>query len=142
MILDDRIMQFILTRDKIEKCTIIQRIMKGIAVLIVLAIFLCSLLNIDAMKVAWIISLSVLVLIFAIDAYCVNQCVKGRYKLYLYEEEWQDGYKKLLENHGGDPKHDLKDEDIEAPDEKARLPILYYAIMLVLDVLVGIVMIL
>ncbi len=62
---------------KMETNNNLQVIMKAITGLVVFTIFFCSLNQADTMKVAWIISIAVIVLLFIFDSYKYDTEISG-----------------------------------------------------------------
>lgn len=119
----------------------LQTIMKGTGVLIVFVIFFCSLKRPDTMKMAWLLSIPFICILFVFNVYYIRQNKKYEFELYKLETENLEKKKKTAEIRG----EVLVDSDleceIEKPSSEVSLPILHYVILIILDILIKVFMI-
>lgn len=126
---------------KMEANNNLQTIIKVITGLLVFTIFFCSLNQANAMNVAWIISMLVIVLLFIFDSYYVKNNKKYEPQIYQLEVD-ELTHKKEVAKIIGEPLSDVVlTREIKKTMEDVSLPILYYAIMLILDIIIKIIMI-
>ena len=118
-----------------------QMTMKGIAALIVFVIFFCSLSGSDTMNVAWMISIPVIVLLFFFDAYYIKREKESEYELYRLEVETLELKKEVARIKGEVFPDYVLNQVIKEPTKEMSLPVLFYVIILVLDIMVRILMI-
>ncbi len=118
-----------------------QMTMKGIAALIVFVIFFCSLSGSDTMNVAWMISIPVIVLLFFFDVYYIKREKESEYEIYRLDVETLELKKEVARIKGEVFPDYILNQVIKEPTKEMSLPVLYYVIILVLDIMVRILMI-
>lgn len=114
----------------------LQSIMKEIGALIVFVIFLCTLNNPGTMKIAWLLTLPFIGLLFAFNVYYIRQNKKYELEIYRLETEDLEKKKRIAEIRGEVLPDNLLEREIIKPSEVVSLPIPYYVILLVLDILI------
>lgn len=118
-----------------------QTIMKVIGGLIVFIIFFCSMNQPDMMRVAWMLQVAFIILLFFFDAYYVKNNKKCEFEIYKLEVDALDYKKKIADITGQILPDSILNCKISKPINKISLPILYYTIILTLDILTKIFMI-
>ena len=115
--------------------------MKVISVIVIFVIFACSQNQAETMKVAWAISIPVLCLLFGIDVYYARSNKKCEFEIYLLEVEDLKKRKALAEITGEILPDTVIDKEIAMPPNEIKYPIMFYVIILALDILIKIIMI-
>lgn len=119
----------------------IRLIMKGIGLLSVFTVFFCSLSRPETMATAWYLLIPIIVLLFGLDVYYLRQNKKLEFEMYELNREDLQRKKETAELLGEElPEHILNSET-EMPSSRIGLPIAYYAVLIVLAVLIRIFMI-
>lgn len=93
-------------------------------------------------KIVWVLSIIALVALFIED---VNYIKKNKaYEFEIYRLEVQDlkDKKEIAEIVGEIPSDYILNKEIDKPKEDVKLPTIYYSVLLVIDVTIGILMIL
>ena len=119
----------------------LQLTMKAIAGLVVFVIFFCSLNPTNTMNVAFFISMFVIVLLFILDCYCMKKNKKCELEIYQLEIGALEHKKEVAKLMGRPMPDEELDYEIEKPTESIKLPVGYYAVMLMLDIIIKVVMI-
>lgn len=119
----------------IEKISKKQTIMKSVGILFVFAVFFCSFNPELAMKIAFVVSIIAIIVLFVLDSNLANKKHSLEVDIYLLELDQlkKDKDKKPDETGGMSMPGDWMDS-ISRPEEKATLPIIYYLVLIVLDV--------
>lgn len=126
---------------KIDSNQNLRTIMKGLGILIIFGIFFCSLNQPDTMRVAWILSVLFIFLLFFLEAYCIKQNKKYEFELYRLEVDELERKKRISDITGVILPDFILNCKIKMPSNEHSLPILYYLIILTLDVLIKVLMI-
>lgn len=126
---------------KMESNKKMQTYMKWIGFGVVFVIFVCSFSQADTMKMAWLLSIPIIGLLFGIDVYYMKQNKKQEFKLYEIKKEDLQSKKELAEITGEYLPDWVLNQEIKMPSDKLSLPILYYAIILILDIFIKVLMI-
>lgn len=116
-------------------------IMKGTGFLIVFTIFFCSLNQPDTMKNAWILSILFIGLLFGIEFYYIKQNKKYEFKLFKLEIEDLENKKEIAKIRGDVIPDMVANREIIRPSNEISLPIVYYAILIILDIMIKVLMI-
>ncbi len=119
----------------IEKISKKQTIMKSVGILFVFAVFFCSFNPELAMKIAFVVSIIAIIVLFVLDSNLANKKHSLEVDIYLLELDQlkKDKDKKPDETGVMSMPGDWMDS-ISRPEEKATLPIIYYLVLIVLDV--------
>lgn len=126
---------------KIDSNHNLQTINKVIGGLMVFVIFFCSMNQSDTMRVAWMISIAFIILLFFFDVYYVKNNKKYEFEIYKLEVDALENKKKIADITGQILPDSILNREIRKPINEISLPILYYAIILTLDILTKIFMI-
>ena len=84
----------------------------------------------------WIISIIVLIGIYIKDSYCVKNNKAYELDIYRLEVEDLNNKKKIAEIRGEVLSDNVLNKQIDVPNEKASLPIIYYSILLGIDIII------
>ena len=89
-------------------------------------------------NLVWIISIIVLIGIYIKDSYCVKK--NKAYELDIYRLEVEDltNKKEIAKIRGEVLSDNVLNKQIDMPNEKVSLPIIYYSILLGMDIIIGI----
>ena len=126
---------------KMDSNNLLRATMKGVGILIVFTIFFCSLNQANNMKLAWILSILLIFILFAIEVYYAKQNKKYEFEIYKITIEDLENKKEIAEIRGEILTDAVLNRKIKAPSNEISLPILYYGVLFFLDVIVRIVMI-
>lgn len=136
--MDEIILQISAIERKIESNNKMRSKLKAVSGCLVFVIFIFSLFSSEIINVAWIISLAVIVIMFFLDLSCVKNNKQCEFELYEAEVENLRHKRELAKIlHTPLPDYMLT-RVIEKPSEVISPSIAYYAIVLLLDVLVKI----
>ena len=115
--------------------------MKGIGALVVILIFLGSINEPKTMRAAWLISVPLICILFAFEVFFIGKIKRYEFELYKIEKEDLEAKKEIAEMRGEILPDNVKNREIKAPSNEISLPILYYVILIILDILVKTLMI-
>lgn len=87
-------------------------------------------------NLVWIISFIVLIGLFIKDSNCIKNNKKLEFDIYRLEVEDLNDKKEIAEITGDVLSDNLLNKQIDMPDEKISLPILYYCILAVIDIFI------
>ena len=87
------------------------------------------------MNLIWIISVIVLIGIYIKDSYCVKENKAYELDIYRLEAEDINDKKKMAEIRGEGLADYVLNGQIDMPDEKVSLPVIFYGILLVIDII-------
>lgn len=87
-------------------------------------------------NLVWIISFIVLIGLFIKDSNCIKNNKKLEFDIYRLEVEDLNDKKEIAEITGEELSDSLLNKQIDRPDEKISLPILYYCILAVIDIFI------
>ncbi|MCR5726817.1 MAG: hypothetical protein K6G24_05070 [Lachnospiraceae bacterium] len=121
----------------IEKISKKQTIMKSVGILFVFAVFFCSFNPELAMKIAFVVSIIAIIVLFVLDSNLANKKHSLEVDIYLLELDQlkKDKNKDKESDETGEMNMPIDWMDsISKPEEKAVLPIIYYLVLIVLDV--------
>ena len=126
---------------KIDKNNNLQMTMKVVAGLIVFCLFVCSLNQAETMKIAWMISIPVICLLFGFDTYYFKRNKEYEFELYHLAVDDLKRKKDLAKITGEVLSDVVLNREITVPNKELRLPIVFYVVMLVVDGLINILLI-
>ena len=89
-------------------------------------------------NIVWIISIIVLVGLYIKDSYCVKNSKSAEFEIYRLEVEDLNNKKDVAGITGKVLPDNVLNKQIDMPNEKVSLPILYYSILLGLDIIIRI----
>lgn len=87
-------------------------------------------------NLVWIISIIVLIGIYIKDSYCVKNNKAYELDIYRLEVEDLNNKKKIAEIRGEVLSDNVLNKQIDVPNEKVSLPIIYYSILLGIDIII------
>ena len=122
----------------IEKNSKMQTIFRCIAAMCVFMVFVCSFNPDTAMNIAFVVSIPAVAAMFVLDANYANKSHSLEVDLYLVQLEHLKNEKKAAEEKGEELSSTWM-ESIDKPAEKAPLPIVYYCVLLVIDIVIWII---
>lgn len=102
--------------------------------LVALAVFICSLLRLND-GFTWGISLLIIAIITYFDIHCIYQVKKIEFEIYRLQVKDREDKKKIAEIRGEILPDAVLNQKIKAPAEKVYLPITYYGLLAVLEIL-------
>lgn len=111
----------------------------GIIILIIVLFF--TWIEPEVMRVTWILSVVFIFLLFFLEVYYIKQNKKYEFELYRLEVDELERKKKLSDLTGEALPNHASNRKITMPSNEISLPILYYLIILIVDVLIKVVMI-
>lgn len=88
-----------------------------------------------ATNIVWIISIIALLGIFIKDSYCVKDNKASELKIYRLEVEDLNDKKEIAKITGEILPDHVLNKQIDIPNEKASLPVIFYSILLGLDII-------
>lgn len=122
----------------IEKNSKMQTIFRCIAAMCVFMVFVCSFNPDTAMNIAFVVSIPAVAAMFVLDANYANKSHSLEVDLYLVQLEHLKNEKKAAEEKGEELSSTWM-ESIDKPAEKAPLPLVYYCVLLVIDIVIWII---
>lgn len=126
---------------KMDSNSTLKTMMKAVAVMVVFVIFACSQNQAETMKVAWVISIPVLCILFGIDIYYARRNKMYEFEIYQLEVEDLKHLKELSEITGEILPDAVINKEIVKPSNEIKYPIAFYVIVLILDILIKIIII-
>ena len=126
---------------KIDSNQKLRKNLRKFGILFIFIVFFFSLNEPDVMRGTWIATIVIIFLLFFLEVYYIKQ--SKRYEFELYELEVKElARKKELSNITGEIlSDDVLNSNIAMPSDELSLPILYYVIILILDVMIRVLMI-
>ena len=89
-------------------------------------------------NLVWIISIIVLIGICIKDSYCVKNNKEYEFDIYRLEVEDLNDKKEIVRITGEKLPDNVLNKQIDTPNEKVSLPIIYYSILLGIDIIIRI----
>lgn len=89
-------------------------------------------------NIVWIISIIALVRIYIKDSYCIKKNKACELDIYRLEVEDLNDKKEIAKITGEVLSDNVLNKQIDMPNEKVSLPIIYYSILLVIDIIIRI----
>ena len=93
------------------------------------------------MRVTWIATIVSIFLLFFLEVYYIKQSKRYEFELYELEVKELARKKELSSITGEILSDDVLNSNIAMPSDELSLPILYYVIILILDVMIRVLMI-
>ena len=126
---------------KIDSNQKLRKNIRKFGILFIFIIFFFSLNEPDVMRVTWIATIAIIFLLFFLEVYYIKQNKKYEFELYELEVKELERKKELSNITGEILPDDVLNPNITMPSNEFSLPILYYVILLVLDVMIRVLMI-
>ena len=111
--------------------------MKGIALLLLFTVSFCSLNQPDTTKVAWYLLIPIIWVMFFLDVSFLKKIKKEQFNLYLKQKESFRVRKEIAQIRGEVllDNFERSEKELLLPDDNIRLPIIYYMILSVINVI-------
>lgn len=129
---------------KMQKNTKMSKAMKSVAVLSVFCSFCFGLGAVDIAnnehaepKVVWVLSMIALIVLYFIDSNYIKDNKVCEFDIYRLEAEDLKDKKEIAEITGEILPDYLLNKVIDKPAEDVSLPMVYYCILLVIDIIIG-----
>lgn len=122
----------------IEKNSKMQTIIRAIAALCVFMVFFCSFSPGTIMNIAFFVSLPAIAVLFFFDSNFANKGHSLEVDIYLLELQHLRKEQEAKAEAGKEVSDNWQDS-ISKPAEKATLPVVYYCVLLVIDVIIWII---
>jgi len=119
----------------IEKNSKMQTILRAIAALCVFVVFICGSANKTALNIGFIVAIPVIIALFVTDSGFAKKTHSLEVEIYLLELESLKSKKENTESNGENQQVNILNS-IDMPEDKVKLPIIYYCILIVLDIVI------
>ena len=126
---------------KIDSNQKFRKNIRKFGILFIFIVFFFSLNDPDMMRVTWIATVVIIFLLFFLEVYYIKQSKRYEFELYRLEVNEVKRKKELSDITGKILPDDVLNPNITMPSNEVSLPILYYVILLVLDVMIRVLMI-
>lgn len=126
---------------KIDSNQKLRKNIRKFGILFIFIVFFFSLNEPDTMRMTWIATVVIIFLLFFLEVYYIKQNKKYEFELYRLEVSEQERKKELSNITGEFLSDDVSNPQIAMPSNDFSLPILYYVIILMLDVMIRVLMI-
>ena len=126
---------------KIDSNQKLRKNIRKFGILFIFIVFFFSLNEPDVMRVTWIATVVIIFLLFSLEVYYIKQSKKYEFELYRLEVSEVERKKELSKITGEILSDDMLNLNITEPTNEFSLPILYYVIILILDVMIRVLMI-
>ena len=126
---------------KIDSNIKLQKNIRKFGILFIFIVFCFSKYDSDIMRLTWILTILIIVLLFLLEVYYVKQNIRYEFEIYSLEVSEQERKKELSDITGAILPDDVLNPNITMPSNEFSLPILYYAIILILDVMIRVLVI-
>ena len=126
---------------KIDSNQKLRKNIRKFAILFIFIVFFFSIIDSGVMKVTWIATVVIIFLLFFLEVYYIKQSKKYEFELYGLEVKEVERKKELSKITGEILSDDVLNPNITEPTNEFSLPILYYVIILILDVMIRVLMI-
>lgn len=134
---NEALFKMLAVQKDIEKNSKVQTILRAIAALYIFVVFICGSANKTALNIGFGVAIPVIAALFVMDSGYAKKKHSLEVEIYLLELESLKSKKEDAENKGDGQQANILDS-IEMPEDKEKLPIVYYCILLVLDVVIWI----
>lgn len=121
---------------KIETHRQLRFYMKGIGALIVFLMFFGSLSEAETMRIAWLLSVPIICVLFGFEVFFIRKIKKYEFELYRIKKDDLKRKKEMAEMKGEPLPDNAVNREPEAPSKDISLPIVYYVVLIILDILV------
>lgn len=126
---------------KIDANQKLRKNLRKFGILFIFIVFFFSLNEPDVMRVTWIATIVIIFLLFFLEVYYIKQSKRYEFELYELEVKELARKKELSSITGEILSDDVLNSNIAMPSDELSLPILYYVIILILDVMIRVLMI-
>ena len=128
-------------QNKIDSIHKLRKNVRKFGILFIFIVLFFSLNEPDVMRVTWIATVVIIFLLFFLEVYYIKQSKKYEFELYRLEVSEMERKKELSKITGKILSDDVLNPNITEPTNEFSLPILYYVIILILDVMIRVLMI-
>ena len=128
-------------QNKIDSIHKLRKNVRKFGILFIFIVLFFSLNEPDVMRVTWIATVVIIFLLFFLEVYYIKQSKKYEFELYRLEVSEMERKKELSKITGEILSDDVLNPNITVPTNEFSLPILYYVIILILDVMIRVLMI-
>lgn len=135
--MNEYLLKMLAVQRDIEKNSKMQTIIRAIAALCVFTVFICGSANKTALNISFVAAIPVIGALFVMDYGYAKKKHSLEVDIYLLELESLKHKKENAENSGEAQQGNILDS-IEMPEDKVKLPIIYYCILIVLDIVIWI----
>lgn len=139
--MDDIFFEISSKQKKLETSRELQSYMKGISALIVILIFFGSLSDSQTMKIAWLLTLPIICVLFGFNVYFIKKSKQYELEIFELKKEFAKNKEELAVARGELLTEPQQNDLPQAPSADISLPIVYYVVLLILDILVKVFMI-
>ena len=122
---------------KMDGNTKMQSIMKLIAFMSLFVVFFCAINQAGITKVAWIVYIPVIMVLFFVDGNYAKKNKEFEFEMYLLMLDDYKRKKADAESKGEEVSAAVLNRDLTPPSQDVKQPVLFYLILGVLDVLIG-----
>ena len=126
---------------KIDSNQKLRKNLRKFGILFIFIVFFFSLNEPDVMRGTWIATIVIIFLLFFLEVYYIKQSKRYEFELYELEVKELARKKELSSITGEILSDDVLNSNIAMPSDELSLPILYYVIILILDVMIRVLMI-
>ena len=126
---------------KIDSNVKLRKNIRKFGILFIFIVFCFSKYDSDIMRLTWILTILIIVLLFLLEVYYIKQNIRYEFEIYSLEVSEQERKKELSDITGAILPDDVLNPNITMPSNEFSLPILYYAIILILDVMIRVLVI-
>ena len=113
---------------------------KKLGILILFVVLFFTWIEPETMRTTWVLSVVFIILLFFFEVYYIKQGKKYEFELYRLEVDEQERKRELSDLTGQPLPNHVLNRKITMPSDEISLPILYYLIILIVDVLIRIFM--
>ena len=126
---------------KIDSNVKLRKNIRKFGILFIFIVFCFSKYDSDIMRSTWILTILIIVLLFLLEVYYIKQNIRYEFEIYCLEVSEQERKKELSDITGAILPDDVLNPNITMPSNEFSLPILYYAIILIVDVMIRVLVI-
>ena len=126
---------------KIDSNQKLRKNIRKFGILFIFIVFFFSIIEPGVMRMTWIATVVIIFLLFFLEVYYIKQSKKYEFELYRLEASEVERKKELSKITGEILSDDVLNPNITEPTNEFSLPILYYVIILILDVMIRVLMI-
>lgn len=126
---------------KIDSNQKLRKNIRKFGILFIFIVFFFSTIEPGVMRMTWIATVVIIFLLFFLEVYYIKQSKKYEFELYGLEVNEVERKKELSKITGEILSDDVLNPNITEPTNEFSLPILYYVIILILDVMIRVLMI-
>ena len=126
---------------KIDSNRKFRKNIRKFGILFIFLVLFFSIIEPDTTRVTWIATVVIIFLLFFLEVYYIKQSKRYEFELYRLEVNEMERKKELSNITGEFLSDDVLNSNITEPTNEFSLPILYYVIILILDVMIRVLMI-